>query len=87
LGATARVVRQQVVTQGAKVVLIGVVLGVAAGLATTRLMGALLYEVEAVDPAAFAAMSVLMIGVGLVASYMPARRASRVHPVEALRTE
>jgi predicted permease len=87
LGATARVVQQQVVSQGTKVVLVGVVLGVVAGVASTRLMGALLYEVEAVDPIVFAVMSVLMIGVGLVASYMPARRASQVHPVEALRAE
>ena len=87
LGATASAVRQQVVSQGAKVVLIGVVIGVVAGLASTRLMGALLYDVKAVDPIVFAAMSLLMIGVGLLASYMPARRASLVHPVEALRSE
>jgi predicted permease len=87
LGATARAVRQQVVSQGAKVVLIGVVLGIVAGLASTRLMGALLYDVKAVDPIVFAAMSLLMMGVGLLASYMPARRASLVHPVEALRSE
>jgi predicted permease len=87
LGATARTVRQQVVSQGTRVVLVGVVLGVMAGLASTRLMGALLFEVRAVDPIVFVAMSLLMLGVGLVASYMPARRASRVHPVEALRTE
>ena len=85
LGATAGVVRRQVVSQGAKVVLVGVVLGVAAALASTRLLGALLFDVKAVDPVVFAAMSATMIGIGVLASYMPARRASNVDPIEALR--
>jgi ABC-type lipoprotein release transport system permease subunit len=50
-------------------------------------MGALLYDVQAVDPIAFASMPFLMIGVGIMASYMPARRASRVDPTEALRSD
>ncbi len=87
LGATARAVQGQVVSQGTKVVLVGVVLGVVAAVAATRLMSALLYETKAVDPMVFAAMSLLMIGVGILASYMPARRASRVHPIEALRSD
>jgi hypothetical protein len=87
LGATSGTVRRQVVSQGTKVVLVGVVLGVVAAVASTRLMGALLYDVKAVDPIVFAAMSVLMLGVGVMASYLPARRASLVHPVEALRSD
>jgi ABC-type antimicrobial peptide transport system permease subunit len=87
LGATAQAVQRQVVSQGAKVVLVGVVLGVVAAVASTRLMDALLYEVRAVDPVVYGAMAVLMIGVGMLASYMPARRASRVHPIEALRSD
>ena len=87
LGATAGTVRRQVVSQGAKVVAVGVVLGVAAALASTRLLGTLLFGVEPVDPIAFAAMSATMIGIGVVASYMPARRASRVDPIEALRND
>jgi predicted permease len=87
LGATASVVRRQVVSQGTKVVLVGVGIGIAAAFGATRLLGALLYGVKAVDPLVFAAMSLMMVGVGMLASYMPARRASGVHPIEALRGE
>ena len=87
LGATAGAVRRMVVSQGAKVVLVGVVIGVAAALASTRLLEALLYEVEAVDPVVFAAMSIMMIGIGMLASYMPARRASNVDAIESLRND
>ncbi|MGQ0647054.1 MAG: FtsX-like permease family protein [Gemmatimonadaceae bacterium] len=85
LGATTRAVRRQIVSQGARVVLIGVVIGLAAAVASTRLMQALLYEVKAVDPLVFVAMSVMMVVIGLVASYMPARRASSVDPMVSLR--
>ncbi len=87
LGATAAVVRRQVVSQGAKVVLVGVIIGVAAAFGSTRLLGTLLFGVKAVDPLVFAAMSVTMIGMGVLASYMPARRASAVDPIEALRSD
>jgi ABC-type antimicrobial peptide transport system permease subunit len=87
LGATAGVVRRQVVSQGTKVVLVGVVIGVAVAIVATRLLGALLFDVQAVDPVVFAAMSLAMIGVGMLASYIPARRASGVDPIEALRGE
>jgi ABC-type antimicrobial peptide transport system permease subunit len=87
LGATAGAVRRLVVSQGAKVVLIGTVVGIAASLASTRLLEALLYEVNTVDPAVFVAMSVMMIGIGLLASYVPARRASNVDAIESLRND
>jgi ABC-type antimicrobial peptide transport system permease subunit len=87
LGATAAVVRRQVVSQGAKVVLIGVVIGVVAAYQSTRLLGTLLYGVEAVDRLVFATMSLMMIAVGVLASYVPARRASNVDPIEALRSD
>jgi predicted permease len=87
LGATAAAVRRQVVSQGAKVVLIGVGLGAAAAIASTRLLGALLFDVTAVDPMVFLAMSVAMVGVGALASYVPAHRASRVDPIESLRND
>jgi predicted permease len=85
LGATTRVVRRQVVSQGARVVLGGVVIGLAAAVASTRLMQVLLYEVKPVEPLLFVAMSVMMVLIGVVASYMPARRASNVDPIVSLR--
>jgi predicted permease len=87
LGATAARVRRQVVSQGTSVVLVGVAIGIAAAFASTRLLGTLLYDVKPVDPLVFAAMSLTMIGMGVLASYMPARRASAVDPVEALRED
>ncbi len=87
LGATPANVRRQVVSQGTKVVLIGVVIGVGAAIGATRFLGALLYEVKAVDPIVFALMSIMMLAIGMLASYMPARRASRVDPMVSLRSE
>lgn len=87
LGATIRAVRRQVVAQGTRVVLVGVAIGLAIALAATRLLGTLLFEVGALDPVIFAAMSIMMLGVGALASYVPARRASGVDPIEALRGE
>jgi ABC-type antimicrobial peptide transport system permease subunit len=87
LGATARAVRLMVMSQGAKVVLVGTVVGIAAALASTRLLAALLYDVNAVDPIVFATMSILMIGIGMLASYVPARRASNVDPIDSLRND
>jgi predicted permease len=87
LGATAGAVRRMVVSQGARVVLAGVVIGVPVAWMSTRLLGALLYDVKAVDPIVFVTMSLLMLGIGVLASYMPARRASGVSPIESLRSD
>jgi len=87
LGATASAVRRMVVSQGARVVLVGVVLGVGVALASTRVLGSLLFGVKPVDPIVFAAMSVMMIAIGALASYVPARRASSVNPIESLRSD
>jgi len=54
---------------------------------STRFLGTLLFGVKAVDPLVFALMSVAMIGVGMLASYLPARRASNVDPITALRSD
>jgi predicted permease len=85
LGAEAAQVRQMVVAQGARVVAVGVVVGLIVALASTRALGSLLFGVAALDPVTFAAMSVSMVLVGMLASYVPARRASRVDPIESLR--
>ena len=87
LGATAGAVRRQVVSRGAKVVVAGVLIGVGVALASTRFLSTLLYDVKAVDPLVFAAMSVVMIGMGVLASYVPARRASSVDPIVALKSD
>jgi putative ABC transport system permease protein len=87
LGATAGSVRRLIVSQGARVVLVGVVVGVVAAVASTRLLDALLYGVNVLDPVVFVAMSIMMIGNGLLASYVPARRASNVNAMESLRND
>ena len=87
LGAQAEQVRRMVVAQGSRVVLIGVLIGIAAAVGVTRALGSLLFGVAAVDAATFASMSVSMIAIGLLASYLPARRASRIDPMVLLRPE
>jgi putative ABC transport system permease protein len=87
LGATAGSVRRLIVSQGAKVVLVGVVVGIGVAIASTRLLNALLYEVNASDPLVFVAMSIMMMSIGLLASYVPARRASNMDAMESLRND
>ena len=87
LGATANAVRWMFVRQGGRVVLLGVVAGAIAAAALTRYIQTLLFGVGRFDPVAFAGMSAVMLGVAMLASYIPARRASRVDPVVALRAE
>ena len=85
LGARAEQVRLMVVAQGSRVVLVGVAIGLAAALASTRALGGILFGVAPVDTATFVAMSAAMILIGLLASYLPARRASNVDPMVSLR--
>ncbi len=85
LGAHPRDVLRLVVGQGMLLTAGGVVLGLAAAYALTRLMTALLFGVSPTDPATFAGVAALLVAVALLASWIPARRASRVDPLIALR--
>jgi putative ABC transport system permease protein len=87
VGADAADVMRMVLGQAARLAGAGVLIGLAAALALTRLMRGLLYEVSATDPPTFAAVGLTLLAVSLLASYLPARRAARVDPVTALRCE
>ena len=85
LGATPRSVLGLIVSQGMTLAVIGVVAGIAGALVLTRVMTAVLYDVRATDPTTFAVVVIVLLGTALVASWLPARRALRIDPVQALR--
>jgi predicted permease len=87
LGAEASTVRRMFVWQGGRVALMGILVGAAAAVGLTTYIQTLLFNVGRLDVLAFAGMSAVMLGVALLASYLPALRASRVDPVIALRGE
>jgi ABC-type antimicrobial peptide transport system permease subunit len=87
LGAKGVDVLRLVLSDGARMTLVGIGIGVLAALILTRLMAGMLYGVAPADPATFAMVALFLSGVALLACYVPARRASRVDPVVALRYE
>ncbi|HYH79786.1 MAG TPA: ABC transporter permease [Longimicrobium sp.] len=87
LGARARDVVGMVVRRAAVPTLAGIALGAAAAWMLSRLMASMLFQVRPTDPATFAAAALLLAGVGLLASWLPARRAARIEPSSALRVE
>jgi putative ABC transport system permease protein len=87
LGAARREVLSLIVREAMKPALLGAALGLCAAFGFTRLLTRLLYNVKPTDPLVFAAVLILLIGVALLASYLPARRATRVDPMVALRYE
>jgi ABC-type antimicrobial peptide transport system permease subunit len=87
LGATARDVRRQIVGETLRMAAAGIAIGAGVSLALARVIASLLYATSATDPMTFAVMVALLGGVALVAGYLPARRASRIDPMRALRAE
>ena len=87
LGAEPRDVRRMMVAQGLRLAALGIVVGVAGAFGITRVIGSLLYNVTPTDPVSFGGVAAAMLLVAAVAAYVPARRATKVDPMLALRTE
>ncbi|HTL96787.1 MAG TPA: FtsX-like permease family protein, partial [Gemmatimonadaceae bacterium] len=85
LGATPRHVLRLVFREGVALAGIGLVVGIAGALATSRVVAAMLYDVSATSPAAYLATAFVVLAVAGTATWLPARRATRVDPVIALR--
>jgi putative ABC transport system permease protein len=87
LGARSRDILRAVLGQGLRFTLAGLALGCAGALVATRIIRSFLYEVSPTDPLTFACVALVLAGVALLASYLPARRAAKTDPMTALRYE
>jgi ABC-type antimicrobial peptide transport system permease subunit len=87
LGASTGEVLRMILSQGTRTILIGVTIGVAGSLALTRTVQSQLFGVTATDPLTFGGVTLLLVGAALLACYVPARRATKVDPLVALRHE
>jgi putative ABC transport system permease protein len=87
LGATPGNIRRLILAQVFGLVGVGVIAGLAGALTASRLLRSMLFQVSPIDPLTFAGVCVLLLAVASVAAYLPARRAARIDPVEALRAE
>jgi putative ABC transport system permease protein len=87
LGATKRTILQMILRQGLELAIAGAAVGLVGALIASHLMAGLLYGVRPIDPVTFVGVAILLIGIALLACYIPARRATRVDPMVALRYE
>jgi ABC-type antimicrobial peptide transport system permease subunit len=87
LGAQRSDVLRLVLSHAGKLVSLGLVIGLGATFAASRLMGSMLFQTDAHDPLTFSLTTLLLAAVAIAACLLPARRATRVNPIEALRTE
>jgi ABC-type antimicrobial peptide transport system permease subunit len=87
LGASRAAMLGLVVRQGALLALIGIIAGLAGAYGVTRLIRSLLYNVTPTDPLSFGGVTLFLVAIAVLASYLPARRATNVDPIVALRNE
>ncbi len=87
LGATRGNIRALILGQGARLLGLGLIIGLAGALALSRVLGSFLFEVKPVDPVIYAAVSILLAAATILACWIPARRASRIDPIATLRAE